>query len=60
MKNEIRICPRCGGTGKLKAMQLGISRNGKSQRVHDTEVKCKNCGGAGLILGDRKIQGMSK
>lgn len=53
-KAELRICPLCGGTGKLKAMQLGINRNGKSQRVHDTEVKCKYCGGTGLILGTSK------
>ena len=55
MNLEIRICPQCGGTGKLKAMQLGINRNGKSQRVHDTEVKCKHCEGVGLILGNRKV-----
>lgn len=58
MNYEIRICPRCAGIGKLKAMQMGINHKGKTQRVQDTVVKCRHCEGTGLILGDKRAEGM--
>ena len=43
---EIKICPHCQGSGKLKAMQSSVYR-GKSIRATDTYVKCKHCKGLG-------------
>lgn len=46
---EINICPYCFGSGKLKAMQSLAIIGGGSIRGSDTKVKCKYCGGSGLI-----------
>lgn len=45
-----RICNLCRGSGNLKAMQLGINKNGLTERVQDTTVKCKKCDGAGFTV----------
>ncbi len=45
----VRICPYCLGSGELKSMQsLAVIGRG-SIRGADTKVKCKHCGGSGLV-----------
>lgn len=44
---NIKICPYCLGTGKLKAMQ-SIATNTGSVRSKDKQVKCRFCNGTGL------------
>ena len=46
---NIKTCPHCLGTGKLKAMQNVATYTG-SVRGKDTKVKCKFCNGTGLII----------
>ena len=43
------LCPRCLGSGKLKAMQSAMTYGGKSARATDTTVKCNLCNGKGFI-----------
>lgn len=54
---QFKICAQCFGTGNLRAMQMGINQQGKTQRVQDTIVECKKCSGTGLILSAREVQG---
>lgn len=43
------LCPICGGTGKLKAMQRMAFFNGGSIRGPDTKVTCPHCKGRGRL-----------
>lgn len=45
---DIKFCPYCLGTGKLKVMQSVVTYNG-SIRGQDRVVKCKHCNGSGLL-----------
>jgi DnaJ-class molecular chaperone len=47
---EMRFCPYCFGTGKLKAMQNAMTYEGISIRVQDTFVKCSHCNGTGVLI----------
>lgn len=47
--NALDLCPRCFGTGKLKAMQSAMTRFGESVRAADTTVKCNLCNGKGFL-----------
>ena len=41
------VCPKCLGSGKVKAMQMARCINGPTVRVEDTRVACDLCGGSG-------------
>ena len=41
------ICPNCGGTGRLRAMQSMAVIGGSSVRGPDTTTECNFCNGAG-------------
>lgn len=41
------LCPHCGGSGRLKAMQSMAVIGGSSIRGSDTTVKCNSCNGIG-------------
>lgn len=41
------LCSMCGGSGILKAMQLGLRANGEPVRTLDKEEKCHYCDGRG-------------
>lgn len=43
------ICPYCLGSGKQKAMQMGLDYCGRTVRVADTKVKCTVCKGKGFL-----------
>lgn len=47
ISKEIKICPHCFGSGKIKAMQSAAVINGPSIRYKDTKVKCPYCNGNG-------------
>lgn len=49
----VSICPKCNGTGKLKAMQLGINNFGQTQRTDDLTVKCDYCLGLGVLMNPK-------
>lgn len=40
------VCPKCLGSGKVKAMQMARYINGPTVLVEDTRVACDLCGGA--------------
>lgn len=46
---DVKLCPYCFGTGKLKAMQREAVFGGGSIRGKDTQVKCSYCNGDGVI-----------
>lgn len=46
-----RLCPKCLGSGKVKAMQAARYINGPTIRVEDTRVPCDMCGGCGMLRG---------
>jgi len=41
------LCPLCGGTGKLKAMQMAMTYDAGAVRYKDTTTKCSQCNGTG-------------
>jgi len=41
------LCPNCGGSGRLNAMQLMSVMGGSSVRGPDTTAKCNFCNGTG-------------
>lgn len=45
-----KTCPRCGGSGVLKAMQMAATGNGHSIRANDKLITCSVCYGAGYIM----------
>lgn len=52
----ISTCPKCNGTGKFKAMQMGIrNTNGEKrvERAEDTTVKCDHCLGLGVLMNPK-------
>ena len=46
-----KLCPKCLGSGKLKAMQAAKYINGPTVRAADTTVPCDCCGGLGFLKG---------
>jgi RecJ-like exonuclease len=48
---NIRLCPKCFGNKKLKAMQRIARMSGKSLQTADTFVKCDKCDGKGVVEG---------
>lgn len=44
-----QICPMCGGSGKMKAMQRLALFGGGSIRGPDTRVTCPHCKGRGRM-----------
>lgn len=46
-----RLCPKCLGSGKFKAMQAARYIGGPAIRVRDTTVTCDLCGGSGFLKG---------
>lgn len=46
-----RLCPKCLGTGKVRAMQAARYIGGPAIRVKDTVVPCDRCGGLGYLKG---------
>jgi len=44
------ICPHCGGSGRLRAMQMATVMGGGTVRGPDTTVKCKTCNGKGRVF----------
>ena len=52
----ISTCPKCNGTGRLKAMQMGVSIPNAEKRVEraeDTTVKCDYCLGLGVLMNQK-------
>lgn len=49
-----RLCPKCLGSGKVKAMQAARYIGGPSIRVKDTVVPCDRCGGLGYLKGGNR------
>lgn len=49
-----RLCPKCLGSGKVKAMQAARYIGGPSIRVQDTVVPCDRCGGLGYLKGGNR------
>lgn len=47
------VCPKCLGSGKVKAMQMARRINGPTVRVEDTRVACDLCGGIGRLKGGK-------
>lgn len=47
------VCPKCLGSGKVKAMQMARCINGPTVRVEDTRVACDLCGGSGRLKGGK-------
>lgn len=47
--DNVKPCPYCFGTGKLKAMQSMATYNAGSVRGKDATVKCTFCKGRGVI-----------
>lgn len=45
---DVKFCPYCFGTGKLKAMQSAAIYGGGSVRGKDKFVKCEFCKGTGI------------
>lgn len=46
-----RLCPKCLGSGKVRAMQAARYIGGPAIRVKDTTVPCGYCGGLGYLKG---------
>ncbi len=44
-----RLCPKCLGSGKVRAMQAARYIGGPAVRVKDTAVPCDRCGGFGYL-----------
>lgn len=44
------ICPICGGSGKIKAMQRMAVFGGGSIRGPDTKITCPHCKGGGKLF----------
>jgi len=44
------ICPHCGGSGGLRAMQSMAVMGGGTVRGPDTTVKCETCNGKGRVF----------
>ena len=44
-----RLCPKCLGSGKVRAMQAARYICGPVVRVKDTVVPCDCCGGLGYL-----------
>lgn len=51
------VCPKCLGSGKVKAMQMARYINGPAVRVEDTRVACDLCGGSGRLKGGKHGKG---
>ena len=51
------VCPKCLGSGKVKAMQMARYINGPTVRVEDTRVACDLCGGSGRPKGGKHGKG---
>ena len=56
------VCPKCLGSGKVKAMQMARYINGPTVRVEDTRVEdtrvaCDLCGGSGRLKGGKHGKG---
>ena len=51
------VCPKCLGSGKVKAMQMARYINGPTVRVEDTRVACDLCGGSGGLKGGKHGKG---
>lgn len=49
INTNVKACPYCLGSGKLKAMQSVVISYGWSIRGKDTQVGCIHCKGTGLI-----------
>ena len=49
-RSVLNICPFCFGTGKLKAMQMAMTYDGRSTRCRDTYATCEHCKGTGFYL----------
>ncbi|MFR2887939.1 MAG: hypothetical protein ACLTDM_07085 [Clostridium butyricum] len=48
INTNVKVCPYCLGSGKLKAMQSIVISYGWSIRGKDTQVECIHCKGTGL------------
>lgn len=44
-----RLCPKCLGSGKVRAMQAARYIGGPAVRVKDTAVPCDRCEGLGYL-----------
>lgn len=49
-----RLCPKCLGTGKVRAMRAARYIGGPAIRVKDTVVPCDRCGGLGYLKGGNR------
>lgn len=50
INTNVKACPYCLGSGKLKAMQSVAISYGWSVRGKDTQVECIHCKGTGLVI----------
>mgnify|MGYP002657253646 CR=1 FL=1 len=47
------VCPKCVGSGIVKARQMARYINGPTVRVEDTRVACDLCEGSGRLKGGK-------